>query len=135
MESLHYLLMKTHTILNRRILTQAGRIGLTAGQPKVVEFLSQHGEADHKTIASYCEIEPATVGSILLRMERAGLVVRRQKEGNRRSLFVSLTPKGAQAAGEMAAVFQQVEGNAVRALSKEELEHLKILLDRLWKTM
>ena len=135
MESLHYLLMKTHTILNRRILTQAGRIGLTAGQPKVVEFLSQHGEVDQKTIASYCEIEPATVGSILLRMERAGLVVRRQKEGNRRSLFVSLTPKGAQAAGEMAAVFQQVEGNAVRALSKEELEHLKILLDRLWKTM
>ena len=135
MESLHYLLMKTHTILNRRILTQAGRIGLTAGQPKVVEFLSQHGEADQTTIASYCEIEPATVGSILLRMERAGLVVRRQKEGNRRSLFVSLTPKGAQAAGEMAAVFQQVEGNAVRALSKEELEHLKILLDRLWKTM
>ena len=135
MESLHYLLMKTHTILNRRILTQAGRIGLTAGQPKVLEFLSQHGEADQKTIASYCEIEPATVGSILQRMERAGLVVRRQKEGNRRSLFVSLTPKGAQAAGEMAAVFQQVEGNAVRALSKEELEHLKILLDRLWKTM
>ena len=60
---------------------------------------------------------------------------RRDMERFKRSLFVSLTPKGAQAAGEMAAVFQQVEGNAVRALSKEELEHLKILLDRLWKTM
>lgn len=70
MESLHYLLMKTHTILNRQILNCAGKAGLTAGQPKVLEFLSQHGESDQKTIASYCEIEPATVGSILLRMER-----------------------------------------------------------------
>ena len=94
MESLHYLLMKTHTILNRQILNCAGKVGLTAGQPKVLEFLSQHGESDQKTIASYCEIEPATVGSILLRMERSGLVVRQQHEGNRRSLFVSLTEQG-----------------------------------------
>lgn len=135
MESLHYLLMKAHTTLNRKIVAGVGKLGLTSGQPKVLDYLNRFGERDQKTIAAYCEIEPATVGSILLRMERAGLVVRRQKEGNRRSLFVSLTPKGAQAAGEMAAVFQQVEGNAVRALSKEELEHLKILLDRLWKTM
>ena len=84
MESLHYLLMKTHTILNRQILNCAGKAGLTAGQPKVLEFLSQHGESDQKTIASYCEIEPATVGSILLRMERSGLIVRQQHEGNRR---------------------------------------------------
>ena len=119
MESLHYLLMKTHTILNRQILNCAGKVGLTAGQPKVLEFLSQHGESDQKTIASYCEIEPATVGSILLRMERSGLVVRRQHEGNRRSLFVSLTEQGEQAAG----------------LSPEELEQLKGLLDRLWRSM
>ena len=107
MESLHYLLMKTHTILNRQILNCAGKVGLTAGQPKVLEFLSQHGESDQKTIASYCEIEPATVGSILLRMERSGLVVRRQHEGNRRSLFVSLTEQGEQAAAAVAEIFPQ----------------------------
>ena len=105
MESLHYLLMKTHTILNRQILNCAGKAGLTAGQPKVLEFLSQHGESDQKTIASYCEIEPATVGSILLRMERSGLVVRQQHEGNRRSLFVSLTEQGEQAAAAVAEIF------------------------------
>ena len=125
MESLHYLLMKTHTILNRQILNCAGKVGLTAGQPKVLEFLSQHGESDQKTIASYCEIEPATVGSILLRMERSGLVVRRQHEGNRRSLFVSLTEQGEQAAAAV----------AVSGLSPEELEQLKGLLDRLWRSM
>ena len=114
MESLHYLLMKTHTILNRQILNCAGKVGLTAGQPKVLEFLSQHGESDQKTIASYCEIEPATVGSILLRMERSGLVVRRQHEGNRRSLFVSLTEQGEQAAvGNDAGIQRQLAGDFI----------------------
>ena len=81
MESLHYLLMKSHAMLSRRILSEAGRLGLTPGQPKVLEFLLRHGESDQKTIAAYCEIEPATVGSILLRMEEGGLILRRQKAG------------------------------------------------------
>lgn len=68
MESLHYLLMKTHSMLSRGILSEAAKIGLTPGQPKILEFLLAKTEADQKTIAAYCEIEPATVGSILLRM-------------------------------------------------------------------
>lgn len=65
MESLHYLLMKTHSMLSRGILSEAAKIGLTPGQPKILEFLLAKTEADQKTIAAYCEIEPATVGSIL----------------------------------------------------------------------
>ena len=73
MESLHYLLMKSHALFSRKVLSEVSKIGLTAGQPKVLDFLQDRGEADQKTIAAHCEIEPATVGSILLRMERAGL--------------------------------------------------------------
>ena len=57
MESLHYLLMKSNAMLSRRILSGAGKLGLTPGQPKVLEFLLHHGESDQKTIAAYCEIE------------------------------------------------------------------------------
>lgn len=107
MESLHYLLMRSNAIFSRRILSEVNKIGLTAGQPKVLDFLRTHGEADQKTIASYCEIEQATVGSILLRMEKSGLIVRRQREGNRRSLFVSLTDRGREAAGQVAAILRK----------------------------
>ena len=74
MESLHYLLMKAHTTLNRKIVAGVGELGLTSGQPKVLDYLNRFGERDQKTIAAYCEIEPATVGSILTRMEAAGLL-------------------------------------------------------------
>ena len=77
----------------------ANKIGLTSGQPKILYCLSKFKEADQKTIANYCEIEQATVGSILLGMENAGLIVRKQHEGNRRSLYVSLTDKGIEHGG------------------------------------
>ena len=135
MESLHYLLMKSHAMLQRRILSETGKLGLTPGQPKILDFLLRCGEAEQKTIAAYCEIERATVGSILLRMEESGLIVRRQKNGNRRSLYVSLTDKGTQAAGQLAGVFSGVEENAVRGFTPEEEETLRSLLCRLCETM
>lgn len=39
MENLHYLLMKSNAMLSRRILSEVSRLGLTPGQPKVLDFL------------------------------------------------------------------------------------------------
>ena len=147
MESLHYLLMKSHAMLSRRILAQAGKLGLTSGQPKVLDFLWKYQEADQKTIAAYCEIEPATVGSILLRMENSGLIVRRQKDGNRRSLYVShkhnnqpslylsLTPAGRETAAKLMDIFDSEESSAAAGLTPEEQTTLNQLLGKLCDTM
>lgn len=131
MESLHYLLMKTHSLFSKLVMTEASHAGLTSGQPKVLEYLTLFGEADQKTIAAYCEIEPATVGSILLRMEENGLILRRQKAGNRRSLYVSLTDKGRDAAARVEEIFHTVEADAARELSPDEVHLLQELLNKL----
>lgn len=135
MENLHYLLMKSNAMLSRRILFEVSRLGLTPGQPKVLDFLLQYNEADQKTIAAYCEIEQTTVGSILLRMENAGLVRRRQKDGNRRSLYVSLTPAGKEKAEKLMDIFRENENTATASLSETEIETLKELLTKLCDTM
>ena len=135
MESLHYLLMKSNSILAKNIMFNANKIGLTSGQPKILYCLSKFKEMDQKTIANYCEIEQATVGSILLRMEKAGLVVRRQKEGNRRSLYVSMTQKGEEAARQLTGIFHGVEAAAASDLSEGEVAELKELLTKLCDSM
>ena len=135
MEGLHYLLMKSHGLFSRRVLSQASRIGLSSGQPKILDFLLQHGKADQKTIAAYCEIEQATVGSILLRMENAGLVLRRQKEGNRRSRYVSLTQSGKEKAEQLMEIFRNIESDATAELSVQEAETLNRLLSRVCATL
>ena len=135
MESLHYLLMKSHTLLNRKILSQAMKLGYSPGQPKVLEYLSKYEGSDQKTIAAYCEIEQATVGSILLRMENTGLIERRQAPGNRRSLYVYLTDKGRQAARDIAEVFSQADKTAEASLSPDEVMQLKMLLEKISNTL
>lgn len=131
MESIHYLLMRAHSMLSRRICAGAGLLGLSPGQPKVLEFLKEHEGCDQKTIAANCEIEQATVGSILLRMEEAGLIRRSQAPGNRRSLFVYLTDKGRKAAEEMDVVFREADGVAAREMTDEECRQLKDLLKKI----
>lgn len=135
MESLHYLLMKTQSMFSHKILTQASKIGLTSGQPKVLEFLLTHHEADQKTIAAYCEIEQATVGSILLRMEKSGLIIRRNKDGNRRSNFVSLTESGKQAAEKVQEIFHEAESQALAQLSDNEVKAVMQALSKMCDAM
>lgn len=49
MERLHYLLMKSHAMLSKRVLSEASQIRLTSGQPKILDYLLQYEEADKKT--------------------------------------------------------------------------------------
>ncbi len=128
MENLHYLLMKANSMFARKVMYEANKIGLTSGQPKVLYFLSRFKEADQKTIANYLEIEPATVGSILLGMEKSGLIERKQREGNRRSLYVSLTEKGVEVSNNMEKIFEDTENIATDRLSEKDKEKLKKLL-------
>ena len=49
MEGLHYLLMKSQALFSRRVLSEISKIGLSSGQPKILDLLLQYGEADQKT--------------------------------------------------------------------------------------
>ena len=130
MYSLHYLLMKAHTMLNKKILYNAASISLSPGQPKVLECLFLHGENNQKAIAEHCEIEQATVGTILLLMEQEGLISRFNREGDRRSLYVKLTQKGMDAAIQMNTIFSSCEKEASKHMSQEEIDELKRLLTK-----
>ena len=121
--------------MQRKIYAEAQKIGLTSGQPKILDYLYEHEGSDQKTIAGYCEIEPATLGSILLRMEQKGLIERRQKNGNRRSLFVYLTENGKEVCEKMHNIFSQKDKQASDGLSTAEINELKRLLTKVCENL
>lgn len=135
MEPVHYLLMKANTMVNQQILSRAAEIGLTPGQPKVLECLMTHEGCDQKTISAYCEIKPSTTGNILSGMERKGLIERRQTDGNRRSLYVYLTERGRETAVKMAAIFSQADALALQGMNAADIAQLKALLKQIMGTM
>ena len=121
-QSLHYLLMADHSLLRKRFFAEIQPLGLTPGQPKVLEYLQAHDGAMQKDIARGCCIEPATLSPLLTGMERRGL--------SRRSVHIFLTEEGKALCGAIREAFAAVEAKALAALSPEEAEALRVDLGK-----
>ena len=132
MESLHYLLMKAHSNLSRYILLQAAALSLTPGQPKVLDYLQDHGGANQAEIARACHIEPASLTSVLNRMEEKALVERRTQKGDRRSFSVYLTEQGRQMALRVQQAFEELEEQAFAGVSEAEREQCLAVFHRVY---
>ena len=78
--SFHYLVMAEHSMFQKKLLAKLKGTGLTSGQPKILDYLSDHDGASQKDIAHGCHIEPGTLTTLLNRMEEKIKV----KTGNRR---------------------------------------------------
>lgn len=135
MESLHYLLMINHLMLQRSLLTNIKDTQLTLGQPKVLDYLKDHDGAIQKDIAIACQIEPATITSVLLGMENKGLIVRKTLNSNRRSLYVYLTDEGRSLANRVELEFNHIESKALLGFSEEEKSVLNALMVRIKNNM
>ena len=128
--SLHYHLRACHTNCQKAIISDIREhTELRPGEPKILEFLMEHEPCEQKEIAAGCSLDSASVTGILGRMETRGLIRREMKNGNRRSLYVSMTEHGSALAKEVEAAFSRADERAVRGLSGEAQEELMRLLD------
>lgn len=117
--SFHYMMMVFQSHFSKRIMDELGKLGLTTGQPKVIEYLSEHNGSVQKDIAAGCCIDRATLTGILSRMEEKGLITRCSETGNRRSLHVYLTDKGKEYIPHIKAVFQKNEKVAFEGVDED----------------
>lgn len=120
--NLHYLLMLGFNRSNHAITSQTGKWELLPGQPKILEFLLEHNGCTQKEIGHGCALDKSTVTSLLSRMEAKGLLTRRPAEEDRRHVQVFLTESGAHWAKRTLDICKQVDENAVKGLSPEELQ-------------
>ena len=118
-ESFHYLLMAAQGLFQRAVMGELSQSGLTAGQPKVLDYLGLHDGSMQKHIAAGCQIDPATLTGLLGRMEEKGLIERRSQNGDRRSLYVYLTEAGWEKQKLVRATMERMEREALAALGEE----------------
>ena len=133
--TLHYLLMANHMTFQKQLFANVKSLGLTTGQPKVLDYLQDHDGSSQKEIAKGCHIEPATLTSLLAGMEKKELITRSMKEGDRRMLYVSLTKKGWKLQAQINAEFSRLEQMAMQKMSEGDKAMLIQLLSQIYENM
>ena len=53
----HYMLMTNHMLLQKKLLTDLKETELTAGQPKVLDYLQDHNRGQPERTGGGCRIE------------------------------------------------------------------------------
>ncbi len=134
-ETLHYLLMADHTMIQKALVSSVKDTGLTPGQPKILDYLLHHDGAIQKEIAIFCHIEPASLTAILNGMENKGYIERKTVNNNRRSLHVYLTETGKKYANRLNLEFARIEPEALKGFSETDTKQLHDLLNRVYQNM
>ncbi|MEA4892297.1 MAG: MarR family transcriptional regulator [Peptococcaceae bacterium] len=122
--------------LHYRLLHSAvTRLEIPLGAPPLLLWLSKNDGCRHKELAQNCYLEPATVTSALMTMEKEGLVLRKADEADRRSIRIWLTEKGQEALEKIRRIHQEMEEICLAGFSEEEKAQVRSLLDRVSANM
>lgn len=119
-EELHVLLLRAFHHCNKRIVQRTSRLPLLPGQPKILEYVEENNGCIAKDICRGCVLDKSTMTSLLTRMEREGLLVKRGSPADRRAYHIFLTPKGEQAAREVKRIFSETDEKAFQGISVSE---------------
>jgi MarR family transcriptional regulator, transcriptional regulator for hemolysin len=112
------------TVFDRRVR----RIGLTRAQWLVLTRLNRHPGASQSELAEMLEVEKATAGRMIDRLERNGWVERRADMGDRRVNRLYLTAEAERIQAALRRISQQTVDDALAALAPQERIELNRLM-------
>lgn len=107
----------------------AGGRGLHRGQGRVLALLELRQRMSQRELAFLLGVRPQSLGELLTKLERAGLVQRATDPSDRRTMTVELTPAGVEAAVEARTAHTRAESDPLEALTAQERAELARLLD------
>lgn len=128
--SYHKLMLENQTVFTKMVFEKLTEENLSVGQPKVLEYLFKNDGAVQKDIAKACLIEPATLTSLLSRMEKSGLIERKNKNGDKRYICVYLTKTGRKSGEKVVNRMSELEAVALTGFSADETAQFISFLTR-----
>lgn len=111
------------------------RLGLGAGQPKLLSYLAGHGPCRQRELAGYFEIDPAAVCRMLDSLEKGGFILRSAQAGDRRADVVQLTEKGVAASKAWQQCCAELEQKMLQGFSEQEARQFSRYLARAYHNL
>ena len=121
-------IMSTFSFISKLIARRGKNIGITSGQPKVLDYLVEHNGASQTDIARACGLEASTLTPILDGMEKSGYVERKRVDGDRRTYHIFLTVLGHEKANQVIALFSNIQNELLEGMNEQEQQEFHRLL-------
>lgn len=124
-----HLIRRLHQVSSQVFATQTQAAGfrMTAVQFAAMDAIQSNPGADQAQIASLISYDRATIGGVIDRLEKKGLVAREVSSSDRRAREVRLTRQGEKTFTPLLAVVQALQGDILGGLDDAEKEHFLTL--------
>jgi MarR family transcriptional regulator for hemolysin len=107
-------------------------LGVTRSQWAMIAVVSTNPGATQRMIADALEMSEASAGRLVDRLCNEGLLTRRSREDDRRAKAIYLSEAAEPLLDELTIVAKDSEERMFKGFSREELDTLKALLDRVY---
>lgn len=137
MKRFHHYLINIFHMHEKKSQMVFRELGLSKGQPKMIEIISNHEGCSQKELAKSCSIEPATVTSLLSKMQDKELIYKKPllQENGIRIQQIFLTEKGHQIVTDVKKIVSEMEQISFQGFSEEEKQQCLSYLEKIFDNL
>jgi MarR family transcriptional regulator, transcriptional regulator for hemolysin len=122
-------------VIMRRFEERLRPLGFGMAYLPVAVALEEHGPMQQKDLLEHARIEQPTMASLLARMERDGLIVRKADPSDARARLVALTPRAKNALTRVKEAMRVVVEDATAGIGDKEQAVLMKTLQTIVKNL
>jgi DNA-binding MarR family transcriptional regulator len=126
-----HLIRRAHQMSTAVFMTEAKAFDLTAVQFSALVVIQEHPGIDATRVSDLIFFDRSTIGNVLDRLEKKGLIVRKAGTVDRRTKRLFLTPQGRAMLRKIVAKLPRITGNILAPLPARDRAHFVRLLARL----
>ena len=119
-ESISLSVVRLCKVQRQQTEVRCQQIGLHAGQDLVIFRLLEQDGLSQSQLAAVLGVEIGTVAKMVQRMEKEGLLIRRQDAEDARISRVYVTEKGRSLGGPVLHIWQDIDARLVQGMSQAE---------------
>ncbi len=130
-DSLYFTYLNTARMHHHRTHILLSEIGIYQGQPQLLFILEKNDGLSQREISDILKITPSTITVMLKRMEKVGLLSRKQDSKDQRISRVYLTDEGKNICTKAKKCMKELSEECFQGFSEDEKEIFKLLLRKM----
>lgn len=107
------------------------KLKIHRSQTRLLSIISQNNGASQRDLAELMDIRPSSMTEMLLRMEQAGLITRKQDANDQRVMRIFLTEAGEKATEQSNTSTLDLTAALFNSLTTEEQTQMLLLIEKL----